>query len=93
VYDVIVDSDVDIGWYYTMFLNPLPAELLEELRQKDLVLVPELNYMGQFSSILRSQGVKAESITQYTGLPFKVGDLANRITERLEQEQKVSVTV
>ena len=67
-------------------------ELLEELRQKELVLVPELNYMGQFSSVLRSQGVNAESITQYTGLPFKVGDLASRITERLEQEQKVSVT-
>ena len=92
-YDEIIDSGVDIGWYYTMFLNPLPKELLEELRQKDLVLVPELNYMGQFSSILRSQGVKAESITQYTGLPFKVGELASRITERLEQEQKVSVTV
>ena len=76
-----------------MFLNPLPTELLEELRQKDLVLVPELNYMGQFSSVLRSQGVKAESITQYTGLPFKVGELADRITERLEQEQKVSVAV
>ena len=92
-YDEIIDSGVDIGWYYTMFLNPLPKELLEELRQKDLVLVPELNYMGQFSSILRSQGVKAESITQYTGLPFKVGELASRVTERLEQEQKVSVTV
>ena len=92
-YDAVVDSGIDIGWYYTMFLNPLPAELLEELREKDLVLVPELNYMGQFSSILRSQGVKAESITQYTGLPFKVGDLSNRITERLEQTQKVSVTV
>ena len=92
-YDAVIESGVDIGWYYTMFLNPLPAELLEELRQKDLVLVPELNYMGQFSSVLRSQGVKAESITQYTGLPFKVGDLANRITERLEQEQKVSVMV
>ena len=92
-YDEIIDSGVDLGWYYTMFLNPLPKELLEELRQKDLVLVPELNYMGQFSSILRSQGVKAESITQYTGLPFKVGELASRIAERLEQEQKVSVTV
>lgn len=92
-YDAIVDDGVDIGWYYTMFLNPLPKELLEELRQKDLVLVPELNYMGQFSSVLRSQGVKAESITQYTGLPFKVGDLASRVTERIEQEQKVSVTV
>lgn len=92
-YNAIVDDGADIGWYYTMFLNPLPKELLEELRQKDLVLVPELNYMGQFSSVLRSQGVKAESITQYTGLPFKVGDLASRVTERLEQEQKVSVTV
>lgn len=92
-YDAIVDSGVDIGWYYTMFLNPLPKKLLEELRQKDLVLVPELNYLGQFSSVLRSQGVKAESITQYTGLPFKVNDLASRVTERLEQEQKVSITV
>ncbi|MXY45784.1 MAG: 2-oxoacid:acceptor oxidoreductase subunit alpha, partial [Chloroflexi bacterium] len=92
-YDEIVASGIDIGWYYTMFLNPLPAGLLEELRQKDLVLVPELNYLGQFSSVLRSQGVNAESITQYTGLPFKVVDLASRITARLEQEQKVSVTV
>ncbi len=92
-YDEVVASGIDIGWYYTMFLNPLPAELLEELRQKDLVLVPELNYLGQFSSVLRSQGVNAESITQYTGLPFKVVDLASRITARLEQEQKVSVTV
>ena len=92
-YDEIIDNGVDIGWYYTMYLNPLPKDLLEELRQKDLVLVPELNYMGQFSGVLRSQGVNAESITQYTGLPFKVGDLACRVTERLEQEQKVSVTV
>ncbi len=42
---------------------------------------PELNYQGQFSSILRSLGVKAESITQYTGLPFKVRDLVNQVTE------------
>ena len=92
-YESVLDSGMEIGWYYTMFLNPLPADLLEELREKDLVLVPELNYLGQFSSVLRSQGVNAESITQYTGLPFKVGELAGRIAERLEQEQKVSITV
>ena len=92
-YESVLDSGMDIGWYYTMFLNPLPVDLLEELREKDLVLVPELNYLGQFSSVLRSQGVNAESITQYTGLPFKVGELAGRIVERLEQEQKVSITV
>jgi 2-oxoglutarate ferredoxin oxidoreductase subunit alpha len=79
-YERLVASGEDIGWYYTMFLNPLPPEMLAELRRKDLVLVPELNYQGQFSSILRSYGVKAESITQYTGLPFKVGDLVDRIS-------------
>jgi pyruvate/2-oxoacid:ferredoxin oxidoreductase alpha subunit len=56
--------------------------LVEELRKKDLVIVPELNYQGQFSGVLRSLGVRAESITQYTGLPFKVGDLVERIRDK-----------
>jgi 2-oxoglutarate ferredoxin oxidoreductase subunit alpha len=72
---------VPIAWYYTMFLNPLPPRLLEELKQKELVIVPELNYQGQFASILRSQGVRAVAITQYTGLPFKVRDLVSQITD------------
>jgi 2-oxoglutarate ferredoxin oxidoreductase subunit alpha len=73
----------DLAWYYTMFINPLPTALLEELRQKELVLVPELNYLGQFSQILRSKGVNAYSITQYTGLPFKVEDLKNRLAAEI----------
>ena len=82
-YERLVESGQDIAWYYTMFLNPLPPDMLAQLREKDLVLVPELNFQGQFSMILRSEGVKAESITQYTGLPFKVGELSNRVEERL----------
>ena len=62
-----------------MYLHPLPAKLLEELKQKELVLVPELNYQGQFASILRSWGVKAEAITQYTGLPFKGAGLGGKV--------------
>ena len=80
-YNMMKASGVPVGWYYTMFLNPLPPKLLQELRQKDLVIVPELNYQGQFSSILRSLGVKAESITQYTGLPFKARYLVDQVTE------------
>jgi 2-oxoglutarate ferredoxin oxidoreductase subunit alpha len=64
-----------------MFLNPLPDGLLDELLQKELVLVPELNYLGQLSMVLRGERVRAESITQYTGLPFKVSELADRIRE------------
>ena len=92
-YDLLVEDGAELGWYYTMFLNPLPLALLEELRSKRLVLVPELNYQGQFSGILRAQGVKAESITQYTGLPFKVRDLVSRIGERVAQMQRERVLV
>ena len=71
----------------------MPPRLLAELKEKELVIVPELNYQGQFSSILRSQGVKAESITQYTGLPFKVRDLVERITAMTLSQRKETVGV
>ena len=73
-----------------MYLNPLPSTLLDELRDKELVLVPELNYLGQFSSVLRSLGVRAESIKQYTGLPFPVTELVQRvrlIMDKLNKEE------
>ena len=92
-YNQLKEQGVPVGWYYTMFLNPLPPKLLEELKQKDLVIVPELNYQGQFASILRSQGVRAEAITQYTGLPFKVRDLVNRVTEMTESLRKETARV
>ena len=92
-YNQLKEMGVPVGWYYTMFLSPLPPKLLEELKQKDLVIVPELNYQGQFASILRSYGVKAEAITQYTGLPFKVRDLVNRVTEMTESLKKEKATV
>ena len=92
-YNQLKASGVPVGWYYTMYLNPLPPKLLEELKKKDLVIVPELNYQGQFASILRSQGVKAEAITQYTGLPFKVRDLVKRVTEVTEAVRKEAARV
>ena len=92
-YSILMERDFPLAWYYTMFLNPLPPKLLEELRQKELVIVPELSYQGQFASYLRSLSVHAEALTQYTGLPFKVRDLVSRITERVESYQKKAVTV
>ena len=90
-YQLLAKQNVALGWLYTMFLNPLPENLLAQLRAKELVIVPELNFMGQWSSILRSHGVKAVSITQYTGLPFKVQDLANRILDVVNSHQKRTV--
>ena len=85
-YNQLRADGVDIGWRYTMLLSPLPPALLAELQQKELVIVPELNYQGQFAGLLRSWGVNAQSITQYTGLPFKVRDLVTQVT-RLPHSQ------
>ena len=90
-YEHLMSKGADLAWYYTMFLHPMPPGLLAELRKKKLVLVPELNYQGQLAFILRAQGVKAEAITQYTGLPFKVKDLVRRIGERVKVERKEGV--
>jgi 2-oxoglutarate ferredoxin oxidoreductase subunit alpha len=90
-YRRLVDDGADLAWYYTMYINPLPPALLDELKEKELVLVPELNYLGQFASLLRSLGVRAEPLTQYTGLPFKVKDLVQRISERVSAERKEGV--
>ncbi len=92
VYPQLLEQGLDLAWYYTMFLHPLPPALLAELRQKELVIVPELNYLGQFSSVLRSLGVKAESITQYTGLPFGVKQLSARIQEKIKAHRGEMVT-
>ncbi len=92
-YDSLTGEGADLAWYYTMFLHPLPAALLDELRRKQLVLVPELNYQGQFAGYLRSYGVRAEAITQYTGLPFRVRELAGRILESIRLHERVGVAV
>ena len=90
-YNQLVADGVDLSWYYTMFIHPMPPEMIEALRQKDLVIVPELNYMGQYASYLRSEGINATAITQYTGLPFKVRRLVTEIKNLVSNQIKVGV--
>jgi len=87
------DEGVDIGWIYTMTLHPLPEAVSDEIRRKELVIVPELNYQGQWSRLLRADGFRATSITQYTGLPFKVRDLVKDIKQSIEAHKGGKVLV
>ena len=89
-YEILMEQSLPLAWYYTMYISPMPPKLLEELRSKELVIVPELNYLGQFSMVLRGLHVRAESITQYTGLPFKVEDLARRVTKAVNAHRHAS---
>ncbi|MBI4201870.1 MAG: 2-oxoacid:acceptor oxidoreductase subunit alpha [Chloroflexi bacterium] len=92
-YERLKAQGTNLAWYYSMRINPLPPKLLEELRKKELVLVPELNYLGQFASFLRSHGVNAQAITQYTGLPFRPKDLVNRIKDAASAASRKAVSV
>lgn len=87
-YERLKADGVDISWIYSVALNPLPDDVMEALREKDLVIVPELNYQGQWSGLLRQEGIKAVSITQYTGLPFKPGDLVDDIKQKMAEIEK-----
>ena len=92
-YNQLVNEGLDLAWYYSMYVHPMPEGMLTALREKDLVIVPELNYMGQFASVLRSEGIKAVAITQYTGLPFKVGELATRVKDLVSNSVAEGVSV
>ena len=87
-YERLKGEGVDISWIYSVALNPLPDDVMEALGAKDLVIVPELNYQGQWSGLLRQEGINAVSITQYTGLPFRPGDLVNEIKQKIEETAK-----
>lgn len=84
-YERLKADGVDVGWLYSMALNPLPDEIKDALSRANLVIVPELNFMGQWSAILRQHGYRAESVTQYTGLPFKPATLVERIAARVAE--------
>jgi len=82
-YDRLRERGENVGWLYSVALHPLPDDIKDILESADRIIVPELNYLGQWSGLLRQEGYRAESITQYTGLPFKPSDLVKLISDRI----------
>jgi 2-oxoglutarate ferredoxin oxidoreductase subunit alpha len=65
-------------------LNPFPKNTEEVLRRFDKVVVPEMN-MGQLSKLIRSEFlINTININQVKGLPFRAGDLENRLLEIMD---------
>ena len=87
-YNALREEGIDIAWYFSMFLHPIPPKLREELRSKELVIVPELNYQGQWANILRFHRVNSTPITQYTGLPFKVSELVDQVKQIMAEHRE-----
>ena len=51
-YDRLRDQGENVGWLYSVALNPLPEEVKDILKSGKKIIVPELNYLGQWSSLL-----------------------------------------
>ncbi len=70
---------IDAGHVHLRWLNPLPKNLGEIIKQYDRVLVPELN-MGQLRSVLRQKYlVDAKGLNKIKGKPFQVNEIVDAI--------------
>jgi len=68
-------------------LHPLPADAIRGfVRELKAVIVPEVNYNGQFARHLRAQmGLEVLSFTKYGGLPFAPAEIAARVMEVMQE--------
>jgi 2-oxoglutarate ferredoxin oxidoreductase subunit alpha len=65
-------------------MNPFPANLGDVARGFPKVLIPELN-TGQLRMLIRAEYlVPAEGLNKVAGVPFKVAEVTDKITEMLE---------
>ncbi len=62
-------------------LNPLPPDLGDILKGREVVLIPELN-AGQFSKLIRAEYlVDAVTLSKMQGDPFKSGEIETKLEE------------
>lgn len=65
------------------YLNPMPKNTEDVLKRFKKILVPEIN-MGQLAIILKSRYlIDLEQLNVVRGLPFRVGDVYDKIIEIL----------
>jgi 2-oxoglutarate ferredoxin oxidoreductase subunit alpha len=80
------DNDIPVAVFYPKALFPLPdAKLKAFLERRQAVIVPEMNYTGQFAGMLRaraqSYGIERPivKLNQYGGVPFSTRQMFEQI--------------
>jgi 2-oxoglutarate ferredoxin oxidoreductase subunit alpha len=78
-----MQEGIRVGAIYPETLLPMPDEEIRAfLANKRVVIVPELNYRGMFGDVVAHRyNVKVRHVNKYDGLPFKVQDIYDAITE------------
>jgi 2-oxoglutarate ferredoxin oxidoreductase subunit alpha len=82
-----MQEGVRVGALYPEVLLPMPdVEIRAFLSNKRAVIVPELNFRGMFGDVIAHRyNVKVRHVTKYDGLPFKVQDIYDAITEAADE--------
>jgi len=87
------DNGHRIGHVHLRYLNPLPGNLGDVLRQYKRVLVPEMN-MGQLVRVLRAKYlVDAQGFNKIQGKPFKQSEIEAKIEEVLAEAPAPAVAL
>jgi len=77
------ESGYKVSQAHLKYLNPLPKNTGEVLNRFKTILIPEIN-LGQLAKIIRSEYlIPVEQFNLVRGLPFKVSDIAGKITDML----------
>jgi 2-oxoglutarate ferredoxin oxidoreductase subunit alpha len=82
-----MQEGVRVAAIYPEMLLPMPDEEIRAfLANKRAVIVPELNYRGMFGDVIAHRyNVKVRHVTKYDGLPFKVQNIYDAITQAADE--------
>ena len=74
-------AGINVSQAHLRYINPLPKNTEAMLKGFKKVLIPEIN-LGQLARIIRSEFlIPVEQLNIVRGLPFKVNDILEKITE------------
>ena len=80
------NNGLTVSQAHLRYLNPMPKNTGEVLKNFKKVLIPEIN-LGQLARLIRSEYLlSVEQLNLVRGLPFKVNDILGKITELLGGE-------
>jgi 2-oxoglutarate ferredoxin oxidoreductase subunit alpha len=80
------EEGASVSHVHLRYLNPLPSDLGDILKQFDKVLVPELNF-GQLLKLIRADYlINAVGLNKVQGLPFYIFEVETKIDEMLRDD-------
>ncbi len=83
-------AGMSVAQVHLRYLNPFPKDLGEILKRYDTVLIPEMN-LGQLALLIRAKYlVDAVGYNQVNGMPIKAADLAEALTNLIEETEPSS---